>query len=445
MPTKTENRTPSGESVLFPEIEPWPETVKGADLLEGLVQYVRRHAVVSEHEAIAIALFVLHTYLIDSVGVSPVLALASPEKRCGKTTVLTLLSRLVYRSLPCSNITPAAVFRAIEAWHPTLLIDEADTFLRNSDELRGVLNSGHTRETAYVIRTVGDNHQPRRFCTWAPKVIALIGNLPDTLHDRAIVINLRRKLAHENTEKLRYADPAQLEELRRRCARFAQDSKEAVQSAQPPLPAELNDRAADNWEPLIAIADQAGDEWPVRAREAALALSGETFEQDDSRRVLLLSDIRDVFASKKVERLSSADLIEALAAMEDRPWGEYNRAQYGYKQVSPRQLSQLLKGFGIAPKDIRIGERGGVKGYMLEQFEDAFSRYLTPEQPRQRYKQASARDSEASTSATEDPLSRNEKPPEAAPTKGCSGVADEKGEEGRDAHAEADDPATERL
>lgn len=443
MSTKAQERTPSGESVLFTAIEPWLEPVSGADLLNELVQYVRRHAVVSEHQAIAIALFVLHTYLLDYVGVSPVLALLSPEKRCGKTTILTLLSRLVHRSLPCSNITPAAVFRAIDAWHPTLLIDEADTFIRNSDEIRGVLNSGHTREAAYVVRTVGDNHEPRRFCTWGAKVIALIGKLPDTLQDRAIVIHLRRKLPQEKTEKLRHADGTQLDELRRRCARFAQDIGDAVQRAQPDLPPALNDRAADNWEPLLAIADQAGEVWSNKAREAALALSGETAEQDDSRRVMLLGDIREVFASKKVERLASGDLIGALVEMEDRPWSEYSRSQFGFKKISPRQLSQLLSPFGIAPKDIRFDDQN-LKGYRLEQFEDAFDRYA-PQQPRQRYEQASTRNGGESSSAADGPLSRDEELSEAASPKGCSGVADHEGEEGGDSQADADDPATERL
>ena len=190
--------------------------------------------------------------------------------------------------------------------------------------------------------------------------------------------------------------------LRRRCARFAQDFANAVQNARPDLPIGLNDRAADNWEPLLAIADQAGGDWPAKAREAALALSGEAVELDDSRRVLLLCDIRNVFTFKKAERLASVDLIEALAAMEDRPWGRHRQAQYGHKPISPRQLSDMLSPFGIRPRDIRFGDQN-LKGYVLNQFDDAFARYLTPQQPRQRYEQASARDSEASTTATDAP------------------------------------------
>ena len=172
-------------AVLFPDIEPWAEPVDGGALLTDLVGTVKCYVIVPEHGARAIALWVVFTHCIDAVGIAPILAITSPEKRCGKSTVLALLKSLVLRRLPCSNISGSSLFRAVDAWAPTLLIDEADTFLRDNEELRGILNSGHTRELAFVIRTVGDDHEPRKFSTWGAKAIALIGGLKDTLADRS--------------------------------------------------------------------------------------------------------------------------------------------------------------------------------------------------------------------------------------------------------------------
>jgi putative DNA primase/helicase len=201
---------------------------------------------------------VTFTYLIDCCGVSPILALTSPEKRCGKTTALDLLSKLSHKAMPASNISPAAVFRSIDAWSPCLLIDEADTFLSENEELRGVLNSGHTRATAFVVRNVGDDHQPRQFSTWGAKAIAKIGTLPDTLADRSIVVELRRRLPSERVQKLRHVEAGLFDELRRKLVRFAGDNAETLRNARPTIPEALNDRAGDSWEPLLAIAEIAG-------------------------------------------------------------------------------------------------------------------------------------------------------------------------------------------
>ena len=163
-----------GSAVLFPEPEPWPDEVDGAVLLDALAKTFTRHVVLPVGGADAAALWTLHAHAHDTAAISPILAITSPTPECGKTTLLTLLGALVPKPLAASNITAAPLFRAVEKWRPTLLIDEADTFLRDSDELRGVINSGHNRGTAFVIRSVGDDHEPRRFMTWAPRARALI-------------------------------------------------------------------------------------------------------------------------------------------------------------------------------------------------------------------------------------------------------------------------------
>jgi hypothetical protein len=420
-----------GAPVLFPDIEPWPEPVDGALLLSDLADTCRCYAVLPKFGDVAIALWIAFSHAIDAVSIAPYLAITSPEKRCGKSTLLTLLARLVPRSLPASNISPAAVFRAIEAWAPTLLIDEADSFVRNNEELRGILNSGHTRDSAFVIRTVGDDHEPRRFSTWAAKVIALIGKLPDTLADRSIEIPLKRKLPSEPVEKLRHADPELFSNLARRCARWAADHVDEIRAARPSMPDALNDRAQDSWEPLLSIADLAGGPWPKQAREAALALSGAVDAENDTIRVQLLADIRAVLNGsdfKGSDRISSEDLTTRLVALEERPWSECSRG----KPLTKTKLARLLRPFGVLSGSKRLPDGTMPKGYLLDQFADAFRRYLpqdTPSHgnprsnPPHRHKQGGARVSEDFGNATPGGRGVSENGPEPSCDAGCGGVA----------------------
>jgi putative DNA primase/helicase len=250
--------------------------------------------VLPEHADTSIALWVLFTYLIEHMDTAPLLALLSPEKRCGKTTLLSWLSKVTYRPLPASNVSPAAVYRAIEKWCPTFLVDEADSFLTDNEELRGVINSGEKRELAFVMRCEGENFEPRRFSTWCPKVLAMIGKPADTIADRCIPIHLQRRLPHEKVEKLRSAK--NLDQLRRQCARFAQDNGRAIRGSEPKIPDTLNDRAADCWWPLLAIAKIAGEGWVKAATEAAEAISGAKNETPGIATELLI-DINKVFGT----------------------------------------------------------------------------------------------------------------------------------------------------
>jgi putative DNA primase/helicase len=254
---------------------------------------------------VAAALWTVHAHAFAAAAAWPLLALTPPEKRCGKTTTLAVLARLVPRPLLAANITAASLFRVVEKYSPTLLVDEADSFLRDNEELRGILNSGHTRDAAYVVRTVGDEHEPRRFSTWAPKAVAIIGRLPDTLADRSIVIPMRRRARGQPVERLRLDRPGGFAELGRRAARWAADHLAALRAADPEVPGELGDRAADSWRPLLAIADLAGGEWPQQARQAAVALSSGAAEERDSVREELLGDIREAFRERAGERIFS--------------------------------------------------------------------------------------------------------------------------------------------
>lgn len=365
-----------GHAIAFPEPEPWPESVSGAKLLDGIAKAIRAHVVMPDPCRDASALWVVHTYLTDCFLISPRLGVRSPTKGCGKTLFLDVLGRLVLRPLPTANVTPAATFRVIEGHRPTLLIDEGDTYLRDNDELRGVLNSGY-RKGGAVLRTVGDDHEPRSFATYSACAIALIGALPDTLHDRAVTVDLKRRLPSEKVEPFRPDRAAHLEILARKAARWAKDSANRIGAADPAMPGGIINREADNWRPLLAIADEAGGEWPERARKAAAAAHIVAADDAESRLELLLGDIRDVFdklVSDK-DRISSAHLIEGLVEIVPRPWAEYGRSG---KAITQNKLARLLKPLGIAPQKVRIGTETP-NGYHRHQFQEAWDRFLSQE------------------------------------------------------------------
>jgi putative DNA primase/helicase len=362
-----------GRALILPEPEPWPDTVNGANLLDALSVSIRRHVVMSDHAADTAALWTVHTYLLDALGISPRLAVTSPEKGCGKTTLLDVLSCLVQRPLPTANATASAIFRVVEMRRPTLLIDEGETFLLENEELRGILNSGHRRGGS-VIRTVGDDFEPRSFSTYSACAIALIGRLPTTLEDRSVSVELRRRMSDEAIEAFRFDRTQRLRQLARKAARWAVDNTDAIRDADPDMPAGVFNRMADNWRPLLAIADAVGGEWPARARRAVQRGTALAGGDEQSVRALLLADIRTIFAERGAERLASAELVAALAAIEGRPWAEWRAG----KPITANSLARLLAPFAIVPDTIRLGDRTP-KGYGRHQFEDAFARYLPQE------------------------------------------------------------------
>jgi putative DNA primase/helicase len=373
MTSDDEDAAGQGRPLQFPPIEPWPDTVDGAALLDEVASTFRRFVALPEHADTALALWAVHTHAESAAFVSPILCLSSPEPRCGKTTTLNVMQQLVPKPLAASNVTGATIFRTVEAFCPTLLIDEADTFIRDNDELRGVLNSGHTRPSAQVIRLVGDDHEPRAFSTWCPKLIALIKRLPATLEDRAIVIPHRRRAPGERVEKMR-ADRLQgLTPVGRKIARWVRDHLEALKAADPDVPDALHDRAADNWRPLFAIADAAGGEWPSRARRAAVTLTaGDGDDATPSLGGRLLADIRAVWPTHE-PYLATVDLLTRLLTLEGGHWLSFNRGG----GLTGKRLATLLGGYRIKPKQSTDSSRS--RGYERTEFTDAWARYLDPE------------------------------------------------------------------
>ena len=370
---KLEQPEAGGQAMAFEDCQPWPDPVDGAKLLDDIVGVLKKYVVLPDKAAEAIALWIIHAWAFLAASISAILGIVSPEMKCGKTLLQILLGALVRRPLTSSNITAAALFRTVEAHQPTLLVDEADTFLGDRQELRGIVNSGHNKSGAYVIRTVGDDHTPVIFSTWCPKSIALIGNLPGTIEDRSIVIRMERKTAKERVDRLRsdriFGD---MLELRRKAARWAADHIKSLKTADPILPEELDDRAQDSWRLLIAIADAAGGEWGTIGRSAARTLSGIRTGSDPAIGALLLTDLQAIFAASQIDVISGKELIGRLQGLEDRPWNEYGKQR---KPISQHQVARILKPYKIFSKQAWIGQEN-LRGYDRKDFNKAFSRYV---------------------------------------------------------------------
>ena len=358
----------AGTREIVTEVEPAKDKVNGDKLLLAIKNALLKYVILPGAVAEAIAGWIVLTYCFGAFRILPLLGIISPVMRCGKTTLLEILQAMTNKALTASNISPAAVFRTIEKYSPTLLVDEADTFLKDNDELRGVLNSGHTRASAFVIRVEGEEHEPVKFSTWGPKALSMIGTLPDTLNDRSVVVSLRRKAPGESVERISIDFEQECLNIRRACRRWADDNIQSLATMRPDIPTTNNDRVTDNWTPLLAIADAAGGDWPQLMRNSMLGML-DGF--DDSIGPKLLRDIRDIFQDWHVERIFSDDLVTALKEKKESPWSDWNRG----KGLTPNGLAKLLKPFDIRSKTMRIFEDRR-KGYDLGGFSDAFDRYI---------------------------------------------------------------------
>lgn len=255
-------------------------------------------------------------------------------------------------------------------------MDEADTFLAKNSELRGILNSGHNRRAAFVLRVenIGKKQTPVQYPTWAPKVIASIGSLSDTLQDRSIVIRLRRKLLYEDVRNFRADRVQALTNLCRMAARWTADHLDQLRNLDAPVPAQLHDRQADNWRALFNIAELIGEEWPAKAREAALAIEGAAWECQNAG-VRLLADCRTVFEDRGATELAAAEIIAGICSPEENPWADHRKG----KPITERGFADLLEPFGIKSRRKTHGEGKGRMKWHRADFEDAWRRYLSLE------------------------------------------------------------------
>ncbi|WP_329252489.1 DUF3631 domain-containing protein [Streptomyces sp. NBC_01478] len=367
------------------EVVPDPDPTPGSVLLDELRGQIAKFVILPSSEALdAVTLWVAATHLQAAWQHAPRLAVVGPAKRCGKSRLLDVLTETVHEPMLTINTTPAAIFRSItEENPPTLLVDEADTIFgtpkvaEKNEEMRGLLNAGHQRNR-YVTRVVGNDHTPHRFATFAMAAIAGIGDLPDTIMDRAIVIRMRRRAEGEKVKPFRSRrDIPALHELRDRIAAWARPLLDEAAELEPVMPVE--DRAADTWEPLVIVADLAAGSWPRRARTACARMVATEVEAEEERPggARILADIRRVFAAQReADSLSTDELLYHLRQDAEAPWAEWGR-----NGLDSRELARMLSPYVIKPGNVRLADGTQRKGYMRNKFLDAWRRYCPTVHP----------------------------------------------------------------
>ncbi len=346
-------------------------------LLADAATFVRRFVRLPVHADDALVLWMAHAWAIDGAHATLYFYIDSPEPRCGKTRTLEVSAALLPDPLPAVSATEAALFRSLASGHCTLLLDELDALFAGSSEraepIRALLNAGNRRGTS-IPRCVGPTHEVQRFDVFGPKILAGIsGKLPQTLRDRSLRVSMRRKLPGETVERwLPHRHGDEIDALRGRLEQWAADATATLIDAEPTLPAELDDRAAEGWEPLLAIADMAGGDWPARARAAALALSADGEVADEaSLGMKLLAALRDHWPAD-ADVMSSASLLEAINGDDETPFGGFRDGA----GLNARGMAKMLKGYGARPRTVRLADGSTPKGYARGDLTDAWSRYL---------------------------------------------------------------------
>jgi hypothetical protein len=352
---------------------------EGDRVLCELRSQIKKFVVMPNKEALtATTLWIAATHLQTAWQHAPRLAIVGPAKRCGKSRLLDVITETVHAPLITVNASPPAIFRSItEKNPPTLLVDEADTLFgtlkaaERNEDLRGLLNAGHQRNRP-TLRVTGPEHTPVAFPTFAMAALAGIGDLPDTIMDRSMVIRMRRRTAGESVAAFRTGrDTPALHALRDRLKTWLRPLHATAMDMEPVLPVE--DRAADTWEPLVIVADLAGGPWPDAARTACRIMTDQEAGNDDDGglKIRILADIRRVFAGEgDPATVRTSRLIEQLNADPEAPWSEYS--PHG---LTPRGLQLLLKDYGISSANHRFPGGTQAKGFARTQFLDAWSRY----------------------------------------------------------------------
>ncbi|WP_299769714.1 DUF3631 domain-containing protein [uncultured Pseudoteredinibacter sp.] len=342
------------------------------DTLNEMRALFDRHCIMTESEADAIVLWILSSYLINSFRIFPMLTLVSPEKRCGKSTALELIYSLSKDSFNLTNATQAIMYRIATSQQPTLLLDEADTFIKTaSGEIVGLLNGSFNRSSANVSRCEGESFDAKVHSTWYPKVLASIGNLQSTIMDRSIVINLRRKKSNEFIQKLPADPKGQHKLIRQKLARWCIDNLENIKSNTIEPKNIGNDRAVDVWLPLFTVAHQVSTSWKAKCESAYETL---TAVDEPEIPTQLLIDVREILATHTEEKISTQDLLDKLCEDINKPWQTINRG----RKLTGSAMANFLKPYGIKPSAYRPSGGKTIRGYRKQAFVDTFERYLPP-------------------------------------------------------------------
>ncbi|WP_199440741.1 DUF3631 domain-containing protein [Umezawaea beigongshangensis] len=344
----------------------------GAALLDDVHAALTRYVVLPTAEASdAVVLWIAASHAQPAWAHAPRLVIRGPEKRCGKSRLLDVVEATCHDPFITVNSSPAAVYRSISDDPPTMLVDEADTIFgpkaEGNEDLRGLLNAGHQRNRP-AKRYDAASNTVESIPTFAMAALAGIGAMPDTIEDRAVVVRMRRRAPGEQAAPYRHRrDRPALRQLAERLARWLRTDLDRLENAEPAMPVE--DRAADTWEPLIAVADHAGGHWPGRARAAVLALTAEANDDGDATPgVRLLTDCRALFTNTPT--LPTAHLLARLNADPEAPW-----RTHGPNGLTAHKLGAMLREYRITSTNIRFPDGTQAKGYNRDTFTDAWNRY----------------------------------------------------------------------
>lgn len=364
--------------------EPWPEPVKLSDVIADVERMFRRFVIFKTRpQALACAVWTVATWFIEEIQYTPYILITAPMKQCGKSQLLTCMSKLARRAILASSISPSAVYRVIEMYQPTLFIDEVDTFLKGNPELSGIINCGIEKEQASVWRCENNNNkqEARAFNCFGFKVLCGINSktISETVTDRSIVIELRRRNPGEVIERRRDIPDVEWIDLRRKCYTAFLQHKEQLRAARPVFPTGMGDREADKWESLFALVDLAGDqELSKQVRDCAIHLAVRD-QVDVSETYELLSDIRDILEKDygNREEVLTQDLIAKLTEDNELLWGTYNKGA----PMTPNQLSKKLRTFCLYPKQIRSLRNR--RGYKKSEIAQVIEQYLTKKEQKE--------------------------------------------------------------
>jgi hypothetical protein len=359
------------------------DTPDGARLLDDLKAFLTRFIVYPRgHHRCAHALWIAHCWWMDHWESTPRIAFLSPEPGSGKSRALEVTEPLVPRPVHAVNTTSAYLFRKVSdpLGRPTILYDECDTLFgpkaKEHEEVRGMINAGH-RKGAVAGRCVvrGKVVETEELPAYAAVALAGLDDLPDTMMSRSVIVRMKRRAPAESIDPWRRRiNGPEAAELYKRLLDWSAAAT-PLEDGWPDMPAGVEDRDADIWEALLAVADLAGGHWPDTARAAAVALVSEAKTRPPSLGVLLLIDIRTVFDEDGRDLLPTVELLRWLNDMETSPWAVIRKGN----PLNAHGLARRLGRYGIAPVHHRGSRLGTVRGYARWDFVDAWSRYLSIE------------------------------------------------------------------
>lgn len=361
------------EKLLEPhwEVTPADNPVDAAKLFAAIEARILHHVAMPQHLAFVVALWIGQSWIHEHATYSPILFVTSAERDSGKSTLMGIIGFMVRRSLLSVGISAAALYRSIEKWHPSFVIDEADDAFVDNPDLRQVINSGWTRGQG-VVKCDPDTNEPRKFSTFCPKAIASKGKkAPDTILSRAIFITQKRRTRGETVAHFSHIDDDGLARFRSQLARWAEDNGEILGHARPAMPDGFMNRTASNWQLLFAIADSLGEGAGHRVRAAAQQIVGMT--DLTSAGVELLQDIKTMFDRSALEYLTSKTIVADLTADPEKRWAEWSRG----RPITEKGLAGLLREYRIVSKAVGPKDQRA-KGYQKVDFADAWERYLPP-------------------------------------------------------------------